>query len=213
MVTRPPSQPPRESIAPDELAAYDHIMARSQKMQMPGAANTAAGPYWGALLNAPPVAFGLAEMGRIARTGENRGSYSHAQRELVDMVMSVDFGYNAILALHIPDALAVGVRIEAIDAIRGGSDAGLTAEERAICLYTRAVISGTSNDALFQSMVDLLGLRGTIEFTAFITFLLSTMRLWQALGVPDPSNADVDGLLDGYRRKATPLPDPKMRIA
>jgi hypothetical protein len=93
MVTRPPSQPPRESIAPDELAAYDRIIARSQKMQMPGAANRSAGPYWGALLNAPPVAFGLAEMG------------------------------------------------------------------------------------------------------------------------PDPSNADVDRLLDGYRRKATPLPDPKMRIA
>jgi hypothetical protein len=34
------------------------------------------------------------------RTGELRRSYSHAQRELVDMVMSTDLGYNAILALY-----------------------------------------------------------------------------------------------------------------
>jgi hypothetical protein len=209
---RPPPQPPRHSVAAEELAAYDHIVARSQKLQMPGARGEVADPYWGALLNAPSVAYGLAEMGRLVREGQLRGSYSDAQRELVDMVLCTDLGYNAILALHIPDALAVGVRMEAIDAIRARHDDDLTDEERAIVRYSRAVIGGYSDDASFQAMVDRLGLRGAVEFTAFIAFLLATIRLWQALGVPEPSSEEIDEMLDGYRSGATPLPDPKLRI-
>jgi alkylhydroperoxidase family enzyme len=212
LAARPPAQPPRQNIAADELAAYDHILERTDRLRMPGAGDGLAGPYWGALLNAPSLAYGLAEMGRLVRTGELRGSYSHAQRELVDVVMSADFGYNAILALHIPDALAVGVRIEAIDAIRANRNDELTDEERAIATYTRAVIGGHCDDALFQIMAGRLGLRGAVEFTVFITFLIGTMRLWQALGIPEPSSESIDKMLDGYRDGATPLPDPSMRI-
>jgi hypothetical protein len=211
-MNRPPPQPPRESIAADEIEAYDRIVARSFKLRMPGADGELAGPYWGALLNAPSLANGLAEMGRLMRTGELRGSYSHAQRELVDMVMSADLGYNAILALHIPDALAVGVRIEAIDAIRTGREDELTEEEREIAAYTRAVMGGKNNDASFQTMVNRLGLRGAVEFTVFIAFLLGIMRIWQGLGVADPSDDEIDKMLDGYRRGATSLPDPNLRI-
>lgn len=208
----PPPQPLRASVEPSELQFYDHVVARSKKLQMPGADDRVADPYWAALLNAPSLAFGLAEMGRLVRMGQLRGSYSDAQRELVDIVMSVDFGYNAILALHIPDALAVGVRMEAIDALRAGREDDLTAEEHLVAGYARAVVAGTSDDVQFSVMVDLLGQRGAIEFTVFVAFLLATMRLWQALGVPEPSDGEIDEMLEGYRTGRTPLPDPKLRI-
>ena len=179
---------------------------------MPGEDERVGDPYWAALLNAPPLAYGLAEMGRLVRTGQLRGSYSDAERELVDVTMSVDLGYNAILALHIPDALAVGVRIEAIDALRAGRDSELTEAERAIVLYTRGMITGRSDDALYQGMVGRLSPRGALEFTVFIVFLLATMRLWQGLGVPDSTDAEIDAILDGYRTGLTALPDPKARI-
>ena len=211
-MNRPPPQPPREGIAADELGAYEHVVARSRKLEMPGAGDRITDPYWGALLNTPPLARGLAEMGRLIREGELRGSYSNAQRELVDIVLSVDLKYNAILAVHIPDALAVGVRIEAIDAIRTGRDDRLTAEELTIARYARAVAEGRSDDDLFQAMVGKLGLRGAIEFTVFIAFLVATLRLWQALGVSDPSNEDIDRMLDDLRSGRKPLPDPNRRI-
>ena len=200
----------REALPAGELAAYDGVISRQTKLW--AGAHTSSNEYFGALLNSPPLAAALVELGRKAREGQRRGSYSDAERELVDMVFSVDFGYNAILYLHIPDALACGVRLEAIDALRSGREDALDTAEAQIVEYCRAVVAGGVTDKLFARMADRMGERGALEFTVFCGFLMMTFKLWMALGVTDPSGEEVDALLQGYRDGSSALVDPAARI-
>lgn len=202
--------PARESIPPEELDDYDLVVGRTKKLAYPDYDLPAR--YFGALLNSPPLAAGLVRLGRFVREGELRGSYSDAERELVDVVIAHDTGYNGFLTVHIPDAIAVGVRFEAIDAIRSGDESALTPEEKQIADYTRAVISGTVTDDAYEAIVARLGERGALEFTGFITFLLMTTRNWQALGVPNPTDAEIDALIESLRSGRAEIPDPAARI-
>jgi hypothetical protein len=202
--------PDREALPADELEDYDRVVSRQAKLW--AGAHTSSNEYFGALLNSPPLAAALVDLGRAAREGEKRGYYSDAERELVDMVFSVDFGYNAILYLHIPDAIACGVRLEAIDALRGGREEELSASERQIVEYCRAVVAGGVTDGLFAALAERLGERGALEFTVFCGFLMCTFRLWMALGVTDPTDAEIDALLQGYRDGSGLTVDPAARI-
>jgi alkylhydroperoxidase family enzyme len=194
----------------DELEDYDRVVSRQAKLW--AGAHTSSNEYFGALLNSPPLAAGLVDLGRKAREGEKRGYYSDAERELVDMVFSIDFGYNAILYLHIPDAIACGVRLEAIDALRAGREDELDDAERQIVDYARAVVNGQVTDARFAALSERLGSRGALEFTVFCGFLMMTFRLWMALGVTDPSDAEVDALLQTHRDGTALTVDPAARI-
>jgi hypothetical protein len=57
-----------------------------------------------------------------------------------------------------------------------------------------------------------LGERGTVEYTMFISHLIRTIRLHQAFGVPDPTDAEIDELLADFREGRRELPDFKQRI-
>jgi hypothetical protein len=208
--TRMPPMPAREDVREDELDRYDAVVERQAKLWQ--GAHTDSNDYFGALLNSPVVASGLVDMGRIVREGQLRGSYTDAQRELVDMVFSHDFGYNTILKLHLPDAISVGVRLEAVEAIRSGDERALTTEEALIAAYARAVVAGTVTDDLYAAMEELMGRRGIIDFTVFCGFLLNTFRLWQALGVPDTPDEEIEAMLAGYRAGDGPVFDPAARI-
>jgi hypothetical protein len=65
----------------------------------------------------------LNRLGAIARSrGESGQTSSRADRELVDQVLCADWQTTAVRRTHIPDAVAVGVRIEAmLRGIRDGS--------------------------------------------------------------------------------------------
>src|SRR6185437_7363502 len=110
--------PSREQIEDSELPDYDAVIKRQAKLW--AGAPTDSNAYFGALLNSPPLAAAVVQLGAVFRTGSLRGTYSDAERELVDVVLGVDLGYNTILKLHLPDMVAVGVRLEAIEAIRSG---------------------------------------------------------------------------------------------
>lgn len=200
----------RAAVPAEELEDHDRVVSRQARLW--AGAHTSSDEYFGALLNSPPLAAPLMDLGRAAREGERRGSYSDAERELVDMAFSVEFGYNAILYLHIPDALACGVRLEAIEALRAGREDELDENERQIVEYARAVVRGEVTDALFAALSERLGQRGALEFTVFCGFLLCTFRLWQALGVTEPSDAEVDALLQAHRDGTAAPVDPTARI-
>src|SRR5206468_4930893 len=108
---RPLPPPERDSFAPEELADYDMVVERNARKfggQLP--------PYHATLLHSPPFAAALNALGRVVRTGgEREGTYSHADRELVDQVLSALWGTDVLQAVHIPDGLSVGVRLEAIE--------------------------------------------------------------------------------------------------
>ena len=207
---RLPAPPERGQILPEHLRFYEEVRSRQENLWQ--GAPTNSDRYFGALLNSPPLARTQAELGRFMRMGGDRGTYSDADRELVDMVLGVEFAYNAILLLHLPDAIAVGVRLEAIEAIWWGHDGVLTADEEFLVGYIRAVARATVDDESFAALVDRSGVATAVEYTAFITFLISTFRLWQALGVPDVGNEEVEVMLAEYRGGTGPVVDPKARI-
>ena len=205
MQQRPPARPDRSQIGPEDLESYDYVIARlgslTEEYRTFG-----PGAYHGALLNAPQAAAALNRLGAVARTGSLRGSYSDAERELADVVLSVDFHYNGVLPLHLPDMFAVGVRPDAIDAIRSGREAELAPDELELVQYVRAVANGEVTDELFDTMVNRWGLSGAVDYTAFVCFLVCTMRMWSAMGVRSPSDAEIDELIAGLRNGDVAVP-------
>ena len=120
----------------------------------------------GVLLHSPPFAANRQDISSLVRVaGERDNSYSHADREFVDQVLAVELGTNVVQRLHVPDAIAVGVRIEAIDALRAGDDDALTDDERLLATYIRQVVGGTVDDETWDAMELRLGTRGLVEYT------------------------------------------------
>jgi alkylhydroperoxidase family enzyme len=205
---RPPASPARNEVPEAERAAYDMVVGRNAA-KFEGSVP----PYHAALLNSPPFGAALNQLGRLARTaGERPGTYSHADREFVDQVLSADWHTNVVQSLHVPDALAVGVRGEAIEALRRGEEERLTDDERQLAAYIRAVVNGSVTDEAYEAMERRLGRRGAVEYTIFIGFLNMTIRLFQAFGMPDPDDETIDRLLHDLRTGARELPDPSKRF-
>ena len=205
MQQRPPARPDRSQIKPEDLESYDYVIERlgslTEEYRTFG-----PGAYHGALLNAPQAAAALNRLGAIARTGSLRGSYTDAERELADVVLSVDLGYNGVLPIHLPDMFAVGVRPDAIDAIRSGRESELEPDERQLVEYVRAVANGRVTDELFDAMVQRWGLSGAVDYSAFVCFLICTMRMWSAMGVRNPSDVEIDELIAGLRAGNVTVP-------
>jgi hypothetical protein len=210
-------QPPRSEIDPAELADYDYVVERFQRARRDRPEEIRhehdAGPYFGSLLWSPPFAAALNRLGAIARTrGESGQTYSHADRELVDQVLCADWQTTAVQRTHIPDAIAVGVRIEAIDALRSGREEELTDDERQLVAYVRAVESGTVTDELYAAVERRFGVRGAAEYTIFVGFLMMTIRLHQAFGAPELADDEIEAMLRGFREGSRPLDDYRARI-
>jgi alkylhydroperoxidase family enzyme len=211
---RPPQQPgTSEFTAAEDLAAYELLIARYRRDPDQPADEVPVSPYFGALLNAPTFAAALGRLGTLVRTaGDREGTYSHLDRELVDQVLSPYLGTNVVMKTHVPDALAVGVRLEAIDALRAGRDDDLTDDERLLARYIRQVVDGSVDDATFDAIEARLGTRGLVEYTIFVALLQLIMRLYQAFGLPDPSDEEIDELIRQFREGERELPDYRLRI-
>jgi alkylhydroperoxidase family enzyme len=172
-----------------------------------------AGAYFGALLNTPPFALNRAQFSTLIRTaGERPGTYSHTDREMVDQVLAALSGTNYFLTMHIGDAVAAGVRLKAIVAIRAGRDQDLTEDELLLVTYIRQVATGSVRDQTYDAMEQRLGVRGLVEYTILITGLLMTMRQMQAFNVPQPSDTEVEAMIDQYRDEGVRPPDFNERV-
>jgi alkylhydroperoxidase/carboxymuconolactone decarboxylase family protein YurZ len=207
--TRLPAAPPFEQIAEEERSDYRHVVERTARVHEP---DGPASKYFGAVLNSPPLAAALVRLGTQVRRGQVRGTYTDAERELMDVALAVDLGSNAILVVHIPDALAVGVRPQAIRALLERSDDELTQDERQLVTLARDFVAGNVRAESYATLEKRFGKRGAVEFTVLLGFLVMTIRLWQALGVPDPSDGEVRELMQGLESGSIPVPDPSARI-
>ena len=220
-MSRPPRQPRRTEVSRGELAAFDRVIERAAdpdrgdfitRQQVRGREDGGGVPveqdagYYGRLLLAPEMAYHLSEIGRLARGVGDRGdSYSHAERELVDQVLSADMHTNVIQVHHIPDALAAGVRLEAIKALRSGQEAKLDDEERELVAFIRQVASGTVTDAAWAALESRKGERWMVEYATFTLYLQMTMRLQLAVGMIDPSDEEVDRLISDLEDGSRPV--------
>lgn len=210
-----PPMLPREAVREEERDAYDSVVERQTsygyaefvkrflhddvREAFPG---DRVQPYFGALLNSPLIAVGMSDLGAVYRTrGEYEGGMTHADREWIDMVMSDELGINWVLYVHAPDAAASGVRPEAILAVVQANEETLTDVEKLKSDFIRAVARGTMTADLYKAVEAELGVRATVEATAFCGHLVKTTRLMQAWGVPDISKEQlveyVQAIIDG----------------
>jgi hypothetical protein len=173
--------------------------------------NTGAGEYFGAILNSPTIAYAYREMGSFYRSrGERPDTFKHWQREWADVVLGKDLGWH--FDTHLGDALANGVRPDAIRAVYEGHEGDLTDEERQLATYVRAVIHGGVDADLYRGLERLLGRRGAVEYTAFCGHLIMTARLIQAFGTPGKSEVEYLAVLDHYVSGRREVPNPKRRV-
>lgn len=214
-------QPARSAVLPGERAAYDRVVRRQTSYGYaegtPGyerrAQGEEAGPYFGPLLRAPVIADMLSELGAYYRTrGEVDGSFSHIDREWVDIVLGSYLGYN--MWGHICDGLAVGVRTGAVLAILEHRDADLAPEERRFADLIRRFADGRIDDQDDWAFLHgRFGERGAIEYLGLLGHLTMTIRLIQAfLPRPVQSDADLAAKVRALVENGAPLPDPRARI-
>src|SRR6202034_2210095 len=104
----------------------------------------------------------------LRSVGNREGSYSHPDREWVDQVLSNELDCFKFIGGHTRDAIAVGVRPEAIQALWQGREEDLTDRERLFERYIRQVLTGTVDDDTWNAMREDLGDRGLLDFTLFI---------------------------------------------
>jgi hypothetical protein len=152
--------------------------------------------FFGRLLLAPKMAVHRALMGSVVRTNADRGvGYTHADREWIDQVAAVRLKTNAVLGLHVPDAVAAGVRPEAIAAIRSGDEESLTDDERQLTDFIDRVLDGDMTADAWEALERRMGEAGVVAYTLAINYISSGMRLHQAVGMPEPSDAEIDALV------------------
>jgi hypothetical protein len=140
-----------------------------------------------------------------------RGIISRKAHEWTDLVVA--FALSAddawlILGLHLPLAIAAGIRVSEIEALRGERLEELVSEDRQQVEFVRAVLSGTVTDELWKRQVTLLGsTRAVVEQVSLTLLCVCRLRMAQALGADGISNDDLDDLLSGYRDGRHTVPD------
>jgi hypothetical protein len=213
-------QPPRSAFDdPEDLEAYDAVVKRRGAMAMVSEDDAelgapSVGDYFGALLQSPRMCAIAARMGTFVRTaGERPDTYSHADREFVDQVLSADMKTNVVMGLHVPDGVAAGVRIEAIEALRFGHEEDLNEDEQLLARWIRQLVSGTVDDATYDAMLERMGPRGVVEYSGFILWLNWIMRMMQMLGTGNPPDSEVDAVIAGIRDGSVEIPDFRKRLA
>src|SRR5260370_18438759 len=96
----------------------------------------------------------------VRKAGDRANTYSHAEREFVDQVLSADWKTNVVQKTHIPDALSPGIRMETIEALRYGHEEDLPPAERHLAPYIPQAWSGTVDDQTFAGLHRPLGMAG-----------------------------------------------------
>jgi hypothetical protein len=201
----PPLPPNRDELHGEELSYYDEVAERQRRlwgMEPQG--------YFGAMLNSPRLAAAVSELGRRVRTSAKEGVTPDARRETADMVLCVELDNDAVFTVHLPDAVAVGVRPQMIAGLVSGDESEFTAEERLLVDHVRAVLNGTVTAESFNALAAQITVRGAVEFTLITTFLISTMRAMAALGTATVPGSPVDraALVQPYLDGTAALPDP-----
>jgi 4-carboxymuconolactone decarboxylase len=204
------------NLTSDEREMFDRVVVRQNELQYEGRKpEEAIGGYFGVLMQSPRVSDLLSALGMFMRSrGEVGTSFRHQDREWIDMVLGTELKNNGVVFSHTQDAVAVGVRPEAIKAVREGREEDLTADERQLADYIRAVARGEVSDEQFAGIVERFGTRGAVEYTVCITWLMLTFRNLQALlGQGGPSDEQILEQIDRIIAGEIELPDPKARVS
>jgi alkylhydroperoxidase family enzyme len=198
-----PPTPDRASLSTEDQVHYDAVAERELRKY------GSLGGYFGGMLNAPSVAAAISQFGHVIRSGASADYFTNAERELIDMVLAVEMDQAAVFAGHLPDAIAYGVRPEAVKAICDHDLDALTTDERLLVDHVLAVWRGTVTEETFARLTARFGsARRAVAYTVACGFLIMTFRLMSAFGF-GPGPADVtllDPYLDGTAEIVPPPP-------
>ena len=199
---RLPQVPESTNIDVTELAAFDFMQSRirgAKEAKIGNIDGEAYGvSYFRALANTPIIGEALGRLGQAAMEIPGRpGTLSAADHELADAVIAFDSGYLWLLAGHAPLAIKAGVRLEALEALRSGSEADLTEDEVQQVEFIRAVRDGKVSQDIWDRMVLRLGSeRGVIEYAFFVLLVQLNHLLANAMGVPNMTDEELNTLFD-----------------
>jgi hypothetical protein len=206
-----PRIPTRAEISADELAAWDEFQVRFEKVRMDKYAleyrHRIAGGFFG-LMCSPRLAAQLTAGGKPAMLQQGKpGSFTAADHEFIDLVLSFDAGHWGLLANHVPFAVASGIPTSTIRALRDGREDQLSAADRQVVAFIRATRDGTITNEMWSAMVKRIGSeRGVVELMYFTLHLLMHVRLIQAFDEVQITPHELEDLLGKLEKGQYPLP-------
>lgn len=203
-MTRIPTPPGRGEVAASEQAAYDTIM---ELVAARGDGELSdLSTYTAAMLSTPLFGVSIRELGRATRVAPGRVStYTRVDFEL--MVHALGVEADLIEHHHILDALALGVRPEALEAIAHGRLEALGADEHAVVDFSLRLARRTMTDDAWAAVRALRGERGVLDLSIVAGFTWATIVWRLAWGVTGVPVDEVDALLREHRAGTLELPD------
>lgn len=212
--------PSRESFPEEDRSEYDYVFQRVQRLT---GGRIDEFPYVGACLNAPPFAASVWRLsGRVLATGATGETYSHRDREHINLVLAFDSGHYTMLDGHLNYAVEVaGISPETVQALWEGRDDDLPADSRQLVDYIRAYVNGTVTDEMWAGLVERFGsVRGAVEYTYVVAYGLINARSMQAWAIPSASRQEMaqkvrnlqplDEETRRLRAESDPLNDPQL---
>lgn len=200
-----PSFPSRHELPEDEWSAYDDMMERWIRRFRAWPESDEGREhvlnYFQGLMSAPKIGITVMDACDAVTSYEGRpGTISRADHEIIDQVLAIDSGYFGLVGWHTQLAPAVGVRIEAMEALADGREAELNDDERQQVEFIRAVRDGEMTDDIWQRMRQRLGTeRGAIDYAALVLLLQFHLRFAWALGVPQLPHDEWRRILDDFK--------------
>jgi hypothetical protein len=209
---RLPTLPDRTAFPQRERAHFDYMMERINAGFGPTVEQVDGEPYgvphFRAMTVSPSLAVQLSKLGYAVMSRQDQPqSFTQAHHEMIDLVLPLDSGYWALLAGHTPAAIAGGIRIEAIRALRDRKEHLLTDDERQVVEFIRAVRDGTVTDAKWLGMKERIGSeRGVVEFVYLICLLIFHNKFCWAVGAPEMTRDAFDRMLTEFEDGTRAVP-------
>jgi hypothetical protein len=206
-----PKLPERSSFTdPRDLAGYDTLVGRLKLIEEDKGNREIVGglpygqPVWTAFAVSPDLGASIHHHGRLLRVREGvPNSFSNRDHQMIDMTLALDSGYYALLGGHVPEAVKLGVRIGAIEALRDHRDDLLHPDEYQLVEFIRAVRDGTMTDDIWERMKKRFGTeRAVADYVHYILSLEYHQKYWWAFGVPEVSREDLDKMLADFKSGA-----------
>lgn len=204
--------PDRESFNDEERDIFDEILARSKRFFESVPANAGQEyrltPYFQGLLQSPIAAKLWSNFGDFYQPAENRGSFTHRQRELAEltagMLLKNLMGKRFLAAIHVADAVGVGLAATDIKAIYEERFEDLSPEDRQLAEYVRATMQGKLTPELFEALVERMGRKTAVEYTSYVCYrvggMMGVAAMWGIQGrvmTPDQGEEVLQAYLDG----------------
>jgi hypothetical protein len=199
--------PDRSTIPGELLGDYEHLLRRIDEFKK-GSIIIDGEPYGVPEYSAMTVsARNGAHLSRyeiiLAGLQGKPGTFTAYEHELTNAVIALDSGYYAFLGGHTMSAIAAGVRVEALVALRDHRDDGLDKDELEHVNFIRAVRDGSVNDGMWGSMKKRIGTEcGVVEYTWVVLVRNALHQFCWAVGAPELPRDDFNKMLAATKPSA-----------